>query len=108
MSGPECCSNPPPLNPTSGAGHVEKLGGLNTYIAGSSDSKHAILLVSDVFGICRFLTFSGFCNFFSLFLSILRYFLWIVSFWDFMWLVHMIKWECEYVGGDGVNFSVLH
>ncbi|KAJ4722351.1 endo-1,31,4-beta-D-glucanase-like [Melia azedarach] len=50
MSGPQCCANPPTLNPSSGAGHVEKLGGLNTYVTGSSDSKLAVLLVSDVYG----------------------------------------------------------
>ncbi|KAJ9182032.1 hypothetical protein P3X46_006067 [Hevea brasiliensis] len=50
MSGPQCCSNPPILNPASGAGHVEKVGGLNSYVTGPSDSKSAILLVSDVFG----------------------------------------------------------
>ncbi|RHN64131.1 putative alpha/Beta hydrolase [Medicago truncatula] len=32
MSGPECCSNAPILNPNSGVGHVEKLGGLDTYV----------------------------------------------------------------------------
>ncbi|KAK9933504.1 hypothetical protein M0R45_020701 [Rubus argutus] len=50
MSGPQCCSNPPTPNPTSGSGHVEKLGGLDSYLTGSSDSKLAIVLVSDVFG----------------------------------------------------------
>ncbi|KAI4317730.1 hypothetical protein L6164_025577 [Bauhinia variegata] len=50
MSGPQCCSNPPTLNPSSGAGHVEKLGGLDAYVIGPSDPKLAILLISDVFG----------------------------------------------------------
>ncbi|KAG6732048.1 hypothetical protein I3843_01G149900 [Carya illinoinensis] len=50
MSGPQCCSNPPTLNPSAGAGHVEQLGGLSSYISGSPDSKRAVLLVSDVFG----------------------------------------------------------
>ncbi|PRQ38867.1 putative alpha/Beta hydrolase [Rosa chinensis] len=50
MSGPQCCSNPPTLNPTSGSGHVEKLGGLDSYLTGSPDSKLAIVLVSDVYG----------------------------------------------------------
>ena len=91
MSGPECCSNPPTLNPTSGEGHVEKLGGLNTYITGSSDSKHAILLVSDVYGTFRFLTFSGSCNIFPL-LSNLCYFQWIVNFLGiYVWLVYILK-----------------
>ncbi|MCI07064.1 endo-13-14-beta-D-glucanase-like protein, partial [Trifolium medium] len=34
MSGPECCSNAPILNPNYGVGHVEKLGGLDTYVTG--------------------------------------------------------------------------
>lgn len=50
MSGPQCCSNPPTLDPNSGAGHVEKFAGLDTYISGSPDSKLSILLISDVFG----------------------------------------------------------
>ncbi|GLT70972.1 hypothetical protein SLA2020_430180 [Shorea laevis] len=50
MSGPQCCSNPPTLNPSAGAGHVEQLGGLSSYVSGSPDSKLAILLISDVFG----------------------------------------------------------
>ncbi|XP_022722801.1 endo-1,3;1,4-beta-D-glucanase-like [Durio zibethinus] len=50
MSGPECCSNPPKLNPGSGVGHVEELAGFKTYVTGSLHSKLAVLLVSDVFG----------------------------------------------------------
>ncbi|KAM7255764.1 hypothetical protein ACFE04_011505 [Oxalis oulophora] len=50
MSGPQCCSNPPTLNPNSGAGHVEKLAGLDTYVSGSPETKLTILLISDVFG----------------------------------------------------------
>ncbi|PNX58754.1 endo-1,3-1,4-beta-D-glucanase-like protein [Trifolium pratense] len=50
MSGPECCSNPPTLNPSAGAGHVDKFGALNAYITGSPNSNSAVLLVSDVFG----------------------------------------------------------
>ncbi|XP_030536071.1 endo-1,3;1,4-beta-D-glucanase-like [Rhodamnia argentea] len=50
MSGPQCCENPPTLNPSGGAGHVEQLGGLNAYVVGSPDSKVATLLVSDIFG----------------------------------------------------------
>ncbi|KAB5531893.1 hypothetical protein DKX38_018563 [Salix brachista] len=48
MSGPQCCANPPTLNPSSGAGHVEKVGGLDSYVSGSPDSKLVILLVSDI------------------------------------------------------------
>ncbi|CAN6543035.1 unnamed protein product [Malus baccata var. baccata] len=52
MSGPQCCSNPPILKPESyGVDNCdEKLGGLNVYVAGSPNSKLAILLISDVFG----------------------------------------------------------
>ncbi|XP_028761230.1 endo-1,3;1,4-beta-D-glucanase isoform X3 [Neltuma alba] len=50
MSGPECCSNPPTLNPSAGAGRVEKVGGIDTYVTGSADSKLAVLLISDVYG----------------------------------------------------------
>ncbi|KAJ4969537.1 hypothetical protein NE237_016238 [Protea cynaroides] len=50
MAGPQCCDNPPALNPNSGVGTVEEFGGLLSYITGSLDSKGAILLVSDVFG----------------------------------------------------------
>ncbi|XP_058759301.1 endo-1,3;1,4-beta-D-glucanase-like [Vicia villosa] len=50
MSGPECCSNPPTLNPSAGSGHVEKIGALNAYIAGSPNSNPAVLFASDIFG----------------------------------------------------------
>ncbi|GLT47496.1 hypothetical protein SLA2020_211910 [Shorea laevis] len=50
MSGPQCCSNPPTLNPNSGGGHVEVIGGLKSYVTGSPHSKSAILLISDIFG----------------------------------------------------------
>ncbi|XP_050281700.1 endo-1,3;1,4-beta-D-glucanase-like [Quercus robur] len=41
---------PPTLNRNAGAGHVEQLGGLSTYVSGSPNSKLAILLISDVYG----------------------------------------------------------
>ena len=50
MSGPQCCSNPPTLNPISGSGYVEKLGGLDSYLTGFPNSKLAVVLVSDIFG----------------------------------------------------------
>ncbi|KAJ4969450.1 hypothetical protein NE237_016151 [Protea cynaroides] len=50
MSGPQCCENPPTLSSSCGQGFVEEIGGLKTYVTGSSDSKSAILLISDVFG----------------------------------------------------------
>ncbi|KAF5465618.1 hypothetical protein F2P56_015603 [Juglans regia] len=50
MSSSQCFENPPSLSPTSGAGNVQDLGGLQTYLAGPPHSKLAILLISDVFG----------------------------------------------------------
>ncbi|KAE8076951.1 hypothetical protein FH972_015568 [Carpinus fangiana] len=50
MAGPQCCSNPPTLDPSAGAGHVVHLGGLSTYVVGSPDSKLAVLFISDIFG----------------------------------------------------------
>ncbi|XP_022973692.1 endo-1,3;1,4-beta-D-glucanase [Cucurbita maxima] len=50
MSGPQCCSNPPSLNPSSGAGHVEQLGGLSSYVSGAPDSKNAVIFITDVYG----------------------------------------------------------
>ncbi|XP_060671642.1 endo-1,3;1,4-beta-D-glucanase isoform X2 [Ziziphus jujuba] len=50
MAGPQCCSNPPILNPSSGEGHVEKVGGLDSYVSGSPNTKLAVILISEVFG----------------------------------------------------------
>ncbi|CAN6990556.1 endo-1,3;1,4-beta-D-glucanase [Brassica rapa] len=50
MLGPQCCENPPVLNPLSGSGHVEKLAGLDVYVSGSPDSNKCVLLVSDIYG----------------------------------------------------------
>lgn len=50
MSGPQCCANPPALNPNCGQGSLVTLGGLDCYVSGTKDSKLAILLISDVFG----------------------------------------------------------
>ncbi|KNA15116.1 hypothetical protein SOVF_101180 [Spinacia oleracea] len=50
LYGPQCCKNPPILNPNSGAGHVEVIGGLKSYVSGSSHSTHAVILISDIFG----------------------------------------------------------
>lgn len=50
MSGSQCCENPPSLSSSHGAGSVVDLGGLKSYVTGPADSKHAILLISDVFG----------------------------------------------------------
>ncbi|CAL1411573.1 unnamed protein product [Linum trigynum] len=52
MSGTQCCENPPTLNSASGAGpgHLDKVAGLDSYVAGSPDSKSAIVFVSDIFG----------------------------------------------------------
>ncbi|KAL6971424.1 carboxymethylenebutenolidase [Sarracenia purpurea var. burkii] len=50
MASSQCFENPPSLSSTSGAGSVQVLGGLKTYVTGPQDSKLAILLISDVFG----------------------------------------------------------
>lgn len=52
MSGPQCCENPPTLNPSCGSGQVQEFGGLSSYISGPSDSKAAVILISDVYGMC--------------------------------------------------------
>ncbi|WOK95976.1 endo-1,3-1,4-beta-D-glucanase-like isoform X1 [Canna indica] len=61
MASPQCCSNPPTLNPASGDGHVvDDLGGVRAYTAGSTDAKRAVLLISDVYGdlLVSFIIFS--------------------------------------------------
>ncbi|XP_011090811.1 endo-1,3;1,4-beta-D-glucanase-like [Sesamum indicum] len=50
MSGPQCAHNPPTLDPASGAGHVQQIGGFNTYVTGDQDSKLAIIFLADAFG----------------------------------------------------------
>ncbi|XP_062150364.1 endo-1,3;1,4-beta-D-glucanase-like [Alnus glutinosa] len=50
MSSSQCFDNPPSLSSTCGAGTVQELGGLQTYVTGPPHSKLAILLISDVFG----------------------------------------------------------
>ncbi|KAI3995050.1 hypothetical protein MKX01_020822 [Papaver californicum] len=50
MAGIQCCQNPPTVSSNSGSGCVEEIGGLQSYVSGSSDSKLGILLISDVFG----------------------------------------------------------
>lgn len=51
MAGSQCCENPPDLSSSSGDGNLlESFGGLKAYVAGSSDSKAAVLLIADVFG----------------------------------------------------------
>ncbi|CAN6355274.1 unnamed protein product [Urochloa humidicola] len=51
MAGSQCCDNPPALNPTGGEGQVvDSFGGLKAYLAGSDESKAAVILISDVFG----------------------------------------------------------
>ncbi|XP_031389454.1 endo-1,3;1,4-beta-D-glucanase-like isoform X2 [Punica granatum] len=50
MSGPQCCENPPTLNPSCGSGRLEKIAGLNAYVTGLPESKLTVLLVPDVFG----------------------------------------------------------
>ncbi|XP_044485682.1 endo-1,3;1,4-beta-D-glucanase-like isoform X2 [Mangifera indica] len=50
MASSQCLVNPPILSPTCGAGTVQELAGLKTYVTGPSDSKLAILFLSDGFG----------------------------------------------------------
>ncbi|KAM3403951.1 hypothetical protein ACQJBY_007198 [Aegilops geniculata] len=51
MASPQCCADPPTLNPTGGEGRVvDSLGGIAAYVAGSADSRAAVVLVSDIFG----------------------------------------------------------
>lgn len=51
MAGAQCCENPPVLSPAFGEGSVaESLGGLKAYTVGSPNSKAAVVLVSDIFG----------------------------------------------------------
>ena len=54
MSGPQCCENPPTLGSSTGEnGRIEEIGGLKSYTTGSLDSKLAVVLIADVFGIFR-------------------------------------------------------
>ncbi|XP_048129665.1 endo-1,3;1,4-beta-D-glucanase-like [Rhodamnia argentea] len=50
MSSSQCFENPPSLSSTCGAGSVEELAGLKTYVTGRSDSKRALLFIADAFG----------------------------------------------------------
>ncbi|OEL36279.1 hypothetical protein BAE44_0002702 [Dichanthelium oligosanthes] len=71
MASSHCWESPPALNPTGGGGQVvDDFGGLKAYVAGSAESKAAVILVSDVFGNClssiariKFSTFPGFPRF---------------------------------------------
>ncbi|XP_066362866.1 endo-1,3;1,4-beta-D-glucanase-like [Miscanthus floridulus] len=51
MASSHCWESPPALNPAGGVGEVvDDFGGLKAYVAGSAESKAALILVSDVFG----------------------------------------------------------
>lgn len=51
MASPQCCANPPTLNPAGGEGKVvDSFGGLKAYVAGAAGSKAAVVLISDVYG----------------------------------------------------------
>ncbi|KAF6984623.1 hypothetical protein CFC21_002598 [Triticum aestivum] len=52
MARPQCCANPPTLNPAGGEGRVvdDGFGGIAAYVAGSTESKAAVILISDIFG----------------------------------------------------------
>ena len=66
MSSSHCFQNPPNLNSgIHGAGTIQELGGLSSYVTGSPHSKLALILVSDVFGkkpISNVLSFNLFYN----------------------------------------------
>ena len=51
MASPQCYANPPTLNLAGGEGRVldDGFGGIAAYIAGSTKSKAADILVSDIF-----------------------------------------------------------
>ncbi|KAG8085492.1 hypothetical protein GUJ93_ZPchr0010g10551 [Zizania palustris] len=51
MASPQCCANPPTLNPAGGEGKVvDSFGGIRAYVSGAVDSKAAVVLVSDIYG----------------------------------------------------------
>ncbi|XP_037415745.1 endo-1,3;1,4-beta-D-glucanase-like [Triticum dicoccoides] len=51
MASPQCCADPPTLNPAGGEGRVvDSLGGIAAYVAGVRESKAAVVLISDIFG----------------------------------------------------------
>jgi len=51
MSSSHCLQNPPNLNSgIHGVGTVLELGGLQSYVTGPSNSKLALILISDIFG----------------------------------------------------------
>lgn len=53
MASSHCWESPPALNPAGGVGEVvDDFGGLKAYVAGSAESKAAVILVSDIFGNC--------------------------------------------------------
>ncbi|VAH18947.1 hypothetical protein VPH35_009203 [Triticum aestivum] len=50
MASPQCCANPPALNPAAGEGKVvDSFGGIKAYVAGAKESKAAVVLISDVY-----------------------------------------------------------
>ncbi|OEL14174.1 hypothetical protein BAE44_0024805 [Dichanthelium oligosanthes] len=52
MASSQCCDNPPALNPAGGEGKVvDSFGGLKAYLAGSDESKSAVILIADIFGV---------------------------------------------------------
>lgn len=50
MSGPQCCENPPVISSGEDSGEVLQIASLNSYVSGNTDSKIAVVLISDVFG----------------------------------------------------------
>ncbi|CAH1436002.1 unnamed protein product [Lactuca virosa] len=51
MSGPECCKNPPTLSSGCESSDVLQISSLNSYVNGNTDSKIAVVLISDVYDI---------------------------------------------------------
>ncbi|EMS61726.1 hypothetical protein CFC21_002596 [Triticum aestivum] len=50
MASPQCCADPPTLDPAGGEGRVvDSFGGITAYVAGARESKAAVILVSDIF-----------------------------------------------------------
>ncbi|VAH07171.1 unnamed protein product [Triticum turgidum subsp. durum] len=61
MASPQCCANPPALNPAAGEGKVvDSFGGIKAYVAGAQDSKAAVVLISDVRKIADKVASSGY------------------------------------------------
>ena len=88
MSGPQCCENPPTLSSRCGAGSVAEIGGLKAYVSGPSDSKHAILLISDVYGDHSLLHFLSSLKFQAGFHVLICFLSWVLPDFCFPCFIH--------------------